>query len=183
MPRETILPWLTTAALPAWNQQIIERSDGSLAPGRYNECGETAVSSIVAAVWGVPVNPDAVRTLAGGPARGPLTTNDDLAAMLRSCNVASRSAQYPADQAWTQIETATADDRPVVMLGYWPTPGGALHWLVATSVGAGKVSYNNPWNGARSWIPQADFLRLYAGQLVIVSSHLHHNAAGMVQPW
>lgn len=184
MPRETVLPWLTTAAIPAWNQQIIERSDGSLAPGRYNECGETAVASIVAAVWGVPVNPDAVRTLAGGPARGPLTTGDDLTAMLHACNVAAQSLILPdAAQAWPQVVTATMDGRPVIMLGRWPTPGGALHWLVATSINGLRVYYNNPWNGARSWLLQSDFNALYSGQIVIVRAHLHHDAAGMAQPW
>lgn len=183
MPRESVLPWLTTAALPAWNQQLIALSDGSLAAGRYNECGETCVAAIVAAVWGVPVSPDQIRAGDGGPGRGPLTTAADLVFMLRSCNVQAYAYNSPAAVAWGNIKAATTDGQPVIMLGTWPTPGGALHWLVATSISDGKVFYNNPWNGSRSWLLQADFERLYAGQIVVVNAHLHVNAAGMAQPW
>src|SRR6185312_1801556 len=164
MPRETVLPWLTTAALPAWNQQLVALSDGSLAAGRYNECGETCVAAIVAAVWGVPVSPDQIRAGDGGPGRGPLTTADDLVRMLATCNVAASSRQVSAASAWPTIEGSTQDGRPVIILGEWPTPGGALHWLNATSTGdPNRVYYNNPWNGARSWLEEQDFTRLYAG--------------------
>lgn len=183
MHRESVLPWLTTAALPSWNQQLVALSDGSLAAGRYNECGETCVAGIVAAVWGVPVSPDQIRAGDGGPGRGPLTTGDDLARMLHSCNVEASATTPAALAAWNTIAVATHDGRPVIMLGAWPTPGGALHWLTATSVEGAQVNYNNPWNGARSWISRSTFLHDYAGQIATVHAHLHYDASKMLQPW
>src|SRR5260370_16204476 len=79
--RETCLGWLTAAALPAWSQRAILDDNGTPVLQRYNECGETLVASIVAAVWGVGVSPDAYRGAVKGDAGSALTSAPDLVAV------------------------------------------------------------------------------------------------------
>ena len=181
--RETCLRWLTAAALPAWSQRAIVDANGAPILQRYNECGETLVASIVAAVWGVGVSPDAYRAAVKGAAGSALTSAPDLVAMLAYGNVLGVARNNGASDVRRVVETATADNRGVLLLGEWPTPGGALHWLLATASAAGRLEYLNPWGGRRSWLAWNQALLLYRGQLVEVLAHYHVDCSRRALPW
>ena len=145
--RYSVLAWLGTQALPAWSQQQTELSDGESATQRYNSCGETCVAMVVAGVWGVPVSPDAIRGEIAGVDGNALTTGGDLVRGLRANNIAAADNGDAAADAWSRIAQAGDDGRPCMILGVWPTPGGALHWLLTTGVAGDNVNYINPCAG------------------------------------
>lgn|SRR5581483_965944 len=180
--RVTVLPWLKTDALPQWSQNTQVDPEGGNPSQHWNECGETCCAMVIAGVWGVPVEPGALVESIGGPGNQGLTTGDDLVAILKLNHVAAESLAIGPDLGLAAMKGALADDRPVIILGTWPTPGGVLHWLLATSVDAKTVRYINPWTGQESWIPLDGFLHWFANSLVIVHSHLHFNMRGVPTP-
>lgn len=181
--RQTCLPWLPTSALPAWSQQLVVLSDGVSPDQRWNECGETCISSIAAAVWGARLSPDVLRASDGGPLRSGLTDGPALERMGGYANVVLRAHDLAASDARALLSTCLADGRPAIMLGTWPTPGGVLHWLLATESHLQGVSYINPWGGVRSSIPWSVFDALYAGTIVECRAHLHVDALAWPLPW
>ncbi|HEV2461072.1 MAG TPA: hypothetical protein VGS80_22195 [Ktedonobacterales bacterium] len=157
--------------------------DGSAALQRYNECGETLVASVVAAVWGVSASPDAFRAAVHGPAGSALTTAGDLVAMLAYANVLGTAHSGSVGELRLVVEAVTRDDRGVLLLGTWPTPGNALHWLLATGSDAGRLEYLNPWGGVRSWLLWPDVAPLFAGSWVQVAAHYHVDCSRRPLPW
>jgi len=176
----TTRPWLTLAALPAWIQQGVPLPDGQMDPQQYNDCGETCLAMIIAACTGVSLSPGSVRSSIAGTGRSGLTTGDDLVQMSEYYNLAAHVETPDAAGAWAVITAVTAAHRPVVMLGTWPTPG-PLHWMLATGISGGRISYINPWGGIRSWIDQPTFTAAYAGQLVVGDTHLLFDMHGHAQ--
>lgn len=177
----SVTPWLDLTALPAWSQQTAYLPDGTLDPAAYNDCGETCVSMIVASVHGVAVGPGSVRANNGGVGRGGLTTADDLVRMLGYYNVAAHVSS-PAREDLPKILGALAlIGQPAIVLGTWPTPGGALHWMISVSNGP-KWGYVNPWGGVRSWWDWAHTQNSYAGAVVVVDGHLHYDMAAHSEP-
>jgi hypothetical protein len=176
----TTRPWLTLAALPAWTQQGVALPDGNMDPQQYNDCGEANIAMVVAAAAGVSLSPGSVRSSIAGTGRSGLTTGDDLVQMFEYYNCAAHVETPDAAGAWSVITAVTAAHRPVIMLGTWPTPG-PLHWLLATGVAGGRVSYINPWGGVRSWIDQPTFASCYAGSLVVGDTHLLFDMHGHAQ--
>lgn len=167
---------LTLDALPTWQQTMITLPDGTQPQARYNDCGETCVAMITAAVDGAPVGPDSVRANLRADADGQaLTTARDLVAGLAFYSVRAHVETLAAAAAWALIEHVTVGARPVIMLGTWPTPGGALHWMIAISVAGDRLNYINPWSGAKSWIDQEQFTADYEGDLVVVDQHCHYD--------
>jgi hypothetical protein len=176
----TTLAWLTLAALPSWSQQGTALPDGNMDPQQYNDCGEADIAMVVAAATGVSISPGSVRSSIAGIGRSGLTTGDDLVQMFEYYNCAAHLETPDAGGAWLLITAVTAAHRPVIMLGTWPTPG-PLHWLLATGVAAGRISYINPWGGVRSWIDQATFTSCYKGSLVVGDTHLLYDMHGHSQ--
>ena len=181
--RETCLPWLATTALPAWSQQQVVLSDGVSPDQRWNECGETCVSMLAAAVWGARLSPDALRAATNGVAGSGLTNGTDIANQASYANVVMRSHDTDAAGAQALATAAVADGRPVAILGEWPTPGGVLHWLLVTATTPGGVSYINPWGGVHSSITWQVFADAYRGTVVECRAHLHVDASGWGLPW
>lgn len=181
--RQTCLPWLATSALPAWSQQQTVLSDGTQPDQRFNECGECCVSMLAAGVWGARLSPDALRAAVNGVAGSGLTTGTDLVGMGSYANVALHEENVDAPTAHGLIEAFTADGRPVLMLGEWPTPGGVLHWLLATEAGPQGVSYINPWGGVHSSMAWPIWDAVYFGSIVVCAAHLHVNASSWPLPW
>lgn len=180
---QTCLPWVPTSALPAWSQQMVVLPDGVSADQRWNECGQTCISMIAAAVWGARISPDALRAAIRGVGGSGLTNGPDLASIGSYANVVLRSHDLGAADARAMVEAAAADGRPCVMLGTWPTPGGVLHWLLSTSTAPQGVSYINPWGGVHSSIPWSTFDSAYAGTIVECRAHLHVDASSWALPW
>jgi hypothetical protein len=176
------VPWLPLSALPAWSQRQAILPDGALDPQAYNDCGETCCSMIIAGVHGCPVNPGSIRASLGGPSRSGLTTCLDLIQALANYNVASSCESERASLAWQSMKTLLAMDRPAIMLGTWPTPGGALHWMVATAIVGAEIHYINPWGGVRSTLSQQAFNLLYAGSVVAVAGHIHYDMSSHPMP-
>lgn len=175
-------PWLTLDALPAWSQRQAILPDGNLDPQAYNDCGETCVSMIVASVHGCPINPGSVRASIGGPSRGGLTSCLDLIQACAYYHLAAHCQSDLARLSWQNIMAVLASQRPVIMLGTWETPGGALHWLIATHIENDAIHYINPWGGVRSYMTHVQFNQLYANSCVVIDGHLHYDMSQHPMP-
>jgi Papain-like cysteine protease AvrRpt2 len=178
----TTQPWLTLDALPAWSQRQAILPDGNLDPQAYNDCGETCCSMVIASVHGCPVNPGSVRASIGGPSRSGLTTCTDLVQAFAYYHVDASCQSDRAAVAWKSIQAILATERPAIMLGTWPTPGGFLHWMIATAIEGTTIHYINPWGGVRSTLSQVEFNRLFAGSVVAVGAHLHYDMSQHPMP-
>lgn len=177
----SVVPWLDLSALPAWSQKTAYLPDGTLDPQAYNDCGETAVSMIVASVHGVAVGPGSVRANNGGVQRGGLTTADDLVRMLGYYNVAAHVASPQKEDLPKVLGALALACQPAIVLGTWPTPGAAAHWMISVSNGP-KWGYINPWGGVRSWWDWASTETNYLGSVVIVDGHLHYDMSAHGEP-
>lgn len=169
----TILPWFPAAYIPAWSQQDSIIPDGTEDVQRFNNCGETCVSMIVAGVWGTPIEPASIRQYLNGPGGSGLTDAWALVKALRYFSIKAHVETPAAADAFKTVVAAVGLQRCVIMLGKWPTPGLALHWMVAVADGADVIQYVNPWTGARSYLGKDDWLEYYGGQLVVLDSHVH----------
>jgi hypothetical protein len=169
-------------ALPALNQLSAILPDGTLDPGAYDDCGETCVAAIVAAVHGTPISPASVRANLGGIRSSGLTTGDDLVTALAFYNVkAAVKTVSPAElqtalTEWNNLGFAT------IVLGEWPSPGNCLHWMLTTGV-QGDWQFMNPWGGERQFLAWDAVPGLFRGQYVLVESGLHYNMRFMKQPF
>jgi hypothetical protein len=178
----TILPWMPASYVPAWSQNAGVLPDGVIDPGHWNDCGEMCVSMCVAGVWGVPVEAGAVRQYLQGPEGSGLTDGLALRKALRYYSVKSHVAMIAGEAAFRLVLDSVAAQRVVIMLGTWEGPGTALHWMLGVSDGAEVIQYVDPWDGARAFVTKANWLELYAGQLVILDSHLHFDCRTWPQP-
>lgn len=178
----TILPWFPASYIPAWSQNRGVLPTGDPDWQAQNDCGETCVAMCVAGVWGCPVEPGSIRQYLNGPQGSGLTDGAALVRALHYYSVSSHVELVNGLDAWARILAVVASQRCVIMLGRWPTPGLALHWMVAVSDGADVVQYVNPWNGARSFLAKADWLGYESGQLVMLDSHLHFDCRTWPDP-
>lgn len=176
------MPVLGLTALPAWSQNAIVLPDGQPDPQHFNDCGETCVAAIVACTHGTPISPASVRAALGGPARSGITNGHDLVTALAYYSTASHLETLPAQQLPMRITALCAAGQTSIVLGTWPTPGKALHWMLSVT-GGPFWTYINPWGGVRSWLAWDDVLRLYAGELVVSDAHCNYNMRDHPQPW
>lgn len=172
---------LDLSALPAWSQQQIVLPDGNYDPQRFNDCGETCVAAIVSAVHGTPISPASVRANLGGPLRSGLTTGDDLVSMLAYYHVTAVAEMVPTAELQGFLTSYRNQKMPTIVLGRWPTPGNALHWMLTIGV-VGQWQYINVWNGQHSWLSWEDTERYYAGQVVVATANLHYDMSHMPIP-
>jgi hypothetical protein len=173
---------LPLSSLPCWSQLRMVMPDGNPDPFQTSDCGETCVSMVVACVHGVAVSSGSIRATIHGVGGTGLTTGADLVRAFAAYHVQAATVDVQAPSLQSAVASVLAVGRPCIILGIWPTPGGALHWLLVT--GAGKVmSYNNPWSGGRSWLGWDDVRRFYAGQLVDVQAFMHYDYASSPEPF
>jgi hypothetical protein len=168
--------YLPLTSLPRWKQTSAILPDGVLDPGAYNDCGETCIAGVVAAVHGVPVSPGSVRANSGGVSRSGLTSAHDLVSMLGYYNCASSAVPVPAEELRSRLSQWTAQGFPTVVLGTWPRPGRALHWM--STVGCSESwQAINPWTGSMEILDWDTVIRTYAGYVVLIGGHLHYDMA------
>src|SRR5579859_2805667 len=132
---------------PAWNQLNDPLPDGTLPSLRTQECGEEVASMMIMWRHGVPVSADALRALLRRVDGSALTTANDVAALLRMCNVSAGAINLDTPDAKAEMRGQTAAGRPVAVLVRVPT--GGYHWLCAYSSDDTHVHYIDPWGGMR----------------------------------
>lgn len=156
---------LALRSAPRWNQLADPLSDGTLAPQRFNECGEECAAMEIARQHGVPLSADALRFLLGGAARAPITSAADLVRVMALCNVPAVSRDVAASAIAGELQACTAAGGVAIVLGNWVDPH-VLHWILVTRADGAGCSANDPWGGRRrSWTWEA-FRPLYAGEFV-----------------
>lgn len=178
----TILPWFPASYIPAWSQSSADLPDGSRDPQWYNDCGEACCAMAIAGVWGCPVEPGAIRQWLVGPTGSGLTAGSDLQRALRNWSVKSHVIVEDGTAAWNALQGVVKTQRPVIMLGLWPSANGALHWMIATGNGGDAVQFVDPLTGTRSYMSKADWLTLYRGQLVALDAHIHFDCRTWPNP-
>lgn len=162
------------SALPAWSQLSAILPDGSYDPQAADDCGETCVACIVAAVHGVPVSPGSVRSNLANPGRSGLTDGAALVSALAYYAVLAEAESTPAVDLEAVITHWSNQGHPTIVLGEWPDPGGSLHWLLTT--GSNSLWHvMNPWGGKRQVLNWADATRLYRGTVVIALAYTHYD--------
>lgn len=172
---------LSLGALPAWSQLRMYLPDGLLDPQSANDCGETCVSAVVAVVHGVEIGAGSIRVAIHGMGGSGLTTGADLIRGLAHYNVRAIANNVPTAMLRVELQRIAASGRPALLLGTWPTPGNALHWLLVTGAEA-RLDYINPWSGIHSWLNWSDVQRFYAGQMVEVQAWPHYSYNGAPEP-
>jgi hypothetical protein len=175
-------PFFPADRLPAWSQLKGVLPSGLPDSEEYNDCGETCVAMLVAAVHGVPVEPGSVRQHLHGYDGSGLTDGPELVSALRYYSTAAHVEPLSGETAWAAIGGISAQERNVIILGHWEGEGTALHWVVTTGLSHSIVSFNDPWSGTRSYMTKAQFLALEAGQIVVSDSHLHYDCRGWPDP-
>ena len=178
----TILPWYPASYIPGWSQQDEILPDGTEDAERYNNCGETCCAMVVAGVWGVPIEPAALRQYLHGPLGTGLTDSQALVKALHYCSVKAHEESVSGEAAWALILQTVASQRCVIMLGHWEGAGTFLHWVVAVSDGNEILQYVDPWNGSRSYFTHSQWSQLEAGQLVLLDSHIHFDCRTWPDP-
>lgn len=153
---------------PRWNQLQDPDPSGALPAARWDECGEECCAEVVYRQHGVPVEADYLRYLLRGPGGQPLTTAQDLVAILAKCNVDSVASTPPAAQLQAAVLGAVREGRAVILLGRWDAPT-VLHWILATSADTATVGVNDPWGGVRKQLSWTQVTPLYAGEIVTVT--------------
>lgn len=165
-------PWKGLETLAVQKQTHQELPPGAETTTWWNDCGETCCSMIIRAARGVYCPPDVLRMQSLGVASNGLTGVYNVQDILSHNYVRSEIRYWDSTEYAHKLAAATADGRPVMALGRWPTPGGVLHWLLVTSVGGGQVRYINPWGGVRSWIDLADWHLYSSDQYIEVTDHM-----------
>lgn len=169
------------AALPRWKQTGGLLPDGNLDPQQWNDCGETCVAGIVAAVHGVDVSPGDVRESLGGPQRSGLTTAVDLVTALQHFEVAASVLATTWQNAWLRLRAQWVVAMPVIMLGNWLS-SSSLHWVTMVGMEQGGVRVIDPYTGTERVMLQAEFTGKYAGFMVLVNAHLHYDKSATPTP-
>jgi hypothetical protein len=175
-PNHGPLSWL-----PNWKQFGTLLPDGSPDPAQYNDCGETCVSMVVAAVHGTPIEAGSVRQAIGGSSRSGLTIGADLVAAFSYYNVAAASQDLPGPIALSVIRALRLQANPTIVLGRWLNPS-SLHWILVWDTAAGIVGYCDPWSGQRQTMASSTFLAKYAGTVVQVNAHCHYDMSSHPAP-
>lgn len=178
----TVKPWYPASYIPCWNQLAGPLPDGNMDPEIYSDCGETCVAMVVAGVHGVPLDPGGLRQFLHGPGGTGLTDGNELVHALAYCSTAAHVEKPSGEIAWNVLQTVVRSERPIIMLGRWASVGGSMHWQVAVKVEADRVWYCNPFNATRSYTLKDDWLAQYAGELVVLDSHIHYDCRTWPQP-
>jgi hypothetical protein len=169
------------AWLPTWKQTGGVLPDGQPDPAQYNDCGETCVVMVIAAIKGVSMEPGAIRQMLGGWQRTGLTTGADLAQALQDCNISCAETTLGGADAFQQVKNHWGHAMPMIALGEWLNPG-VLHWVLIWSWSPSFVGVIDPWTGEKRNIAQGDFIRLFRGSMVVVTEPCRYNMAKAAQP-
>jgi hypothetical protein len=171
--RADVYPWRTWPVVQAQSQLQQTLPSGAEQTTWYNDCGETCASMLVRACRGVTVPPDVLGVYSLTPGSNGLTTAQDLVNILASSQIAAQVVSASEGPALDMLKASTLDGRPVICLGMWPTPGGALHWILALYVeSTNRVHYINPWGGNHSWMDWSDWLQHTSNSYVELKSHM-----------
>ena len=167
--------------LPTWKQTGGVLPDGAVDPAQYNDCGETCVAMVIAAVKGVLLEPGYVRQQLGGPNRSGLTNANDLVTALLMSHIPATELSNNASEGWRQLMAHWALACPVIVLGNWLSPT-SLHWYLLSGYGAGVMKFRDPWTGTEVGLTQAQFAKLYNGSMVTIAEHCHYVETGTPTP-
>ena len=167
--------------LPTWKQVSGVLPDGAPDPQQYNDCGETCVAMVVAAVKGVLLEPGYVRQQLGGPNRSGLTTANDLVTALLRSHIPATELSNNAAEGWRQLMAHWGLACPVIVLGNWLNPA-SLHWYLMRGFGGGTMKFSDPWTGTEVALTQPQFAHLYTGSMVVVAEHCHYVETGTPTP-
>lgn len=150
---------------PRWDQLHDPLPDGSLAPQRWQECGEECCAMEISRQHGVPLSADALRALLGGPGRVALTSATDLVRCLALCNVPAAAEAVDDLGIAARLQAITKAGGTAICLGTWVSPS-VQHWILVTRADAGGCGANDPWEGRRRVWTWAAFRESYAGEIV-----------------
>lgn len=153
--------------IPSGNQLDDPLPDGAQDPQATVDCGEEAVSDLLA-WWGLPFLPAGVlRQALGGWHRAGLTTASDIVRLLALFKVPSHTRVTDGATAWVEIGRAVGAGLPCVMLGAWLAPS-LLHWRLAVAFDPTAVTCRDPWGGVTVVMSRAEFIAGYRGAYVHV---------------
>jgi Papain-like cysteine protease AvrRpt2 len=167
--------------LPVWKQLGGLLPDGQPDPQQYNDCGETCVAMVVAAVQGIGLEPGYVRQQLGGPQRTGLTTSGDLALALATNRVSSRPDAKCCRAAWDALKVSWGNALPVIVLGHWLNPA-SLHWMLLYGYDGVNFQFIDPWQGSIAIVDWARWSLQNAASQVFVLQHLHFDCSHESQP-
>jgi Papain-like cysteine protease AvrRpt2 len=178
---EYLVPYNPLLWLPVWKQLGGVLPDGRPDPEQYNDCGETCVTMVLAAVRGVSLEPGYIRQQLGGTGRSGLTTADDLVQALAINDVESRSNALCCRAAWAALVQAWGNALPVIALGHWLSPTG-LHWMLLCGFNGAGFQFIDPWSGSIVTVDWARWSLQSAASQVYVQQHLHFDCRQVEQP-
>ena len=161
--------------MPHWKQTGGVLPDGQTDPQQYNDCGETCVAMVVAAVRGVAVSPGDIRQQLGGVKRSGLTTASDLVQALHLNHVRAHVETADAANAWMTLAGCYAVAKPAIVLGYWLSMA-CMHWMLLADKSPGVFVFVDPWTGEEISVALPQWNSRYCQSTVIVDDHLAYDA-------
>lgn len=167
--------------LPLWRQTAGVLPDGSPDPQAANDCGETCVAMVLAALTGVLMEPGMIRQQLGGVGRSGLTTGNDLVQALAINHVTAVAQDYVPEGAWEACDTAWEHGYPVIALGHWMSPD-YLHWMLLDNKVAQWLVFIDPWTGKEKQIDRPTFLAEFAATLILFGVAPRYNVRGVPTP-
>ena len=167
--------------IPAWKQTGGLLPDGRRDPQEDNDCGETCVAMVVAAVRGVAVEPGAIRQALGGTNRSGLTTPEDLVLALADNHVVAHIERVDRRNGWMLLAACYGVAKPAIVLGYWLNLS-CLHWMLLVDKSPGQFMFIDPWTGGRHNLTMAQWDSLYAGAMVVVDDRPMYDSHLMPTP-
>ena len=167
--------------LPLWKQSAGLLPDGSPDPQQYNDCGETCVAMVIAALTGVLMEPGAIRQQLGGSERSGLTTGTDLVTAFALNGVSASTAEHGASVGWDVCVAAYGQAEPAIILGNWLSPD-CLHWMLLDDKHPGYLTMIDPWTGTETPVTHARWAAQFAGSIVLVGGRCRRNCRPIPTP-
>lgn len=167
--------------LPTWSQTAGRLPDGNPDPQQYSDCGETCIAMVLGGVFGVELEPGALREQLGGPSRPGVTSALDLAQLLADNHVSHSVQCTDAHGLGDALRTCWANAWPAVILGTW-LGGDVLHWVLLRSWDASSIDVCDPWTGTARRFSTGEVLAMYRGWLVTALAHCHYDMSRIPTP-
>jgi len=161
--------------LPAWKQTGGLLPDGRPDPQEDNDCGETCVAMVIAAMRGVAVEPGDIRQELGGTSRIGLTTPEDLVLALADNHVVAHIERVDARNGWMMLAACYGIAKPAIVLGRWLNMS-CLHWMLLVDKSPGQFQFIDPWTAGRHSLTLAQWDGQYAGAIVVVDDRPMYDA-------
>ena len=159
------------AWLPRWKQTGGLLPDGALDPQEDNDCGETCVAMVVAAVRGVVLAPGDIRQQLGGVGRSGLTSPEDLVRALALNHVSSHVEKMDTEHAWILNAGCYAIAKPNIALGYWLNMS-CMHWMLLADKLPAQFVFVDPWTGSLRALTLQMWRAQYCQATVVIDDHL-----------